>query len=536
MAITKQTRQAPPRRYPKRARVKLSEIYPGLLDKLPPEILLVVAQNMIQRHAFDLARVDRRRYELIMPEIYRTSVQARGSQSLIWGIRRENLGTIQKALEAGADVNARVSVNEGYVSSKKMAWTQPHKGTWIQRYPHSPLYEAARTGNVQVVKRLLDAGAKVTKTGAPLQEPRTALHAAAYSGNVEVLKMLLATDGADINVKSFYGDGIFMDGVASGSVEMVDYLYNSLDNPAANAGSSSRVLQAAISGRGRAPMLRYLLDTGQFDVNHADGGGITALMAAAETDAEQLRMILEEPGVVPNFRAADSRGSTVLERVVLFGMGGQECIDILFGQHPHGDFDLFDAFAAACKNPNRVQKHIHHLIVCDRVPKAPCRTSGRSWMHAAVENNQAGVVTALRRADRSMLNAQANDGSTPLMEAVSDQSRRRSFKKLLLFKPDLEMANNQGETALHVSCRANNAQAAADLVERGANVHAKTVQGQTPLHLACNSRDNVYMVRVLIEAGASVIELDANGKSPLELASYHGFEQMASEMREQLES
>ena len=69
------------------------------------------------------------------------------------------------------------------------------------QYGSSILHEAVASGNLSIVKSLLQAKADVN---AQTQDERTCLHVAArtgYSGNTEVVKELLKS-GADVNVQT----------------------------------------------------------------------------------------------------------------------------------------------------------------------------------------------------------------------------------------------------------------------------------------------------------------------------------------------
>lgn len=63
-----------------------------------------------------------------------------------------------------------------------------------------------------------------------------------------------------------------------------------------------------------------------------------------------------------------------------------------------------------------------------------------------------------------------------------------------------------------------------DLIEKGANVHSKNLEGQTPLMLAVfryNTRNtnNLKPIELLLLAGARVDEKDNNNESALDLAN-----------------
>lgn len=59
------------------------------------------------------------------------------------------------------------------------------------------------------------------------------------------------------------------------------------------------------------------------------------------------------------------------------------------------------------------------------------------------------------------------------------------------------------------------------LLERGAFVNAQNVNGQTPLHIACQKR-SADLVRILLDAGADVNLSDVRFDAPIHLACQGG--------------
>lgn len=56
-------------------------------------------------------------------------------------------------------------------------------------------------------------------------------------------------------------------------------------------------------------------------------------------------------------------------------------------------------------------------------------------------------------------------------------------------------------------------------MEAGADVNAKNVKGQTPLHIAAENYGNSEVLTILIKAGADVNAKDNRGDTPLDWAS-----------------
>ncbi|TET31458.1 MAG: hypothetical protein E3J72_22340 [Planctomycetota bacterium] len=76
--------------------------------------------------------------------------------------------------------------------------------------------------------------------------------------------------------------------------------------------------------------------------------------------------------------------------------------------------------------------------------------------------------------------------------------------------------NTNGASAIHYSF--NRQKNYRILIEKGCNVNAKKLRGQTPLHIAAGHFDGKKIVPYLIEHGADVNSVDVDGKTPLDFA------------------
>jgi len=91
----------------------------------------------------------------------------------------------------------------------------------------------------------------------------------------------------------------------------------------------------------------------------------------------------------------------------------------------------------------------------------------------------------------------------------------------LLNRGDSDAVNETergGVTALHIAAATDQDEAAVALLQRGANVNAKTLSGFCPLHW-CASRDAVTTAATLIEKGADINAIARNGITPLHWAA-----------------
>lgn len=89
--------------------------------------------------------------------------------------------------------------------------------------------------------------------------------------------------------------------------------------------------------------------------------------------------------------------------------------------------------------------------------------------------------------------------------------------------------SRNGLTPLHFAVQNSKVDIVNYLIENGANINAKTSNGQTPLHLSVaggfyksQNLDKTDVVKLLLEKGATINEQDNNGDTALHLCSQTG--------------
>lgn len=83
---------------------------------------------------------------------------------------------------------------------------------------------------------------------------------------------------------------------------------------------------------------------------------------------------------------------------------------------------------------------------------------------------------------------------------------------------NLNLLNKQRQTLLHLSCQLSLVDLTQSLIENGADVNARDINGFTPLHFAYISKSEDCAM-LLYDSGADVEIVDACGKSPKELGT-----------------
>jgi len=137
---------------------------------------------------------------------------------------------------------------------------------------------------------------------------------------------------------------------------------------------------------------------------------------------------------------------------------------------------------------------------------------GQSVLQVAAEDGSLNILHAL--IDKGLnVNERDNHGNTALM-STCDMKKVR----LLLGKNcDVNIKNNDKETALMHATRCDNMDIAGALLDKGADINAKNKEGITALMMAA-MHSRVEIVKSLLERGADAADKDTYGRTALDLA------------------
>jgi ankyrin repeat protein len=182
----------------------------------------------------------------------------------------------------------------------------------------SSLGWAARNGEAEVVRLLLDRGAKVDPQPSGEWSP---LFCAASNGHIEVMKLLLS-NGANVDAHDEGGKSALHTAVKRGDIEMVKFLLEMGANVDIEDICGTSALHTAVKRRD-IEMVKFLLEMGP-NVDTQDIGGKSALLSAISIGDETVKLLLDKGASVD---AQDKDGDLPLHKAVR--MGKPEIVKLL---------------------------------------------------------------------------------------------------------------------------------------------------------------------------------------------------------------
>jgi ankyrin repeat protein len=200
-----------------------------------------------------------------------SATEADGSTALHWAAQRDNLELVTLLIGAGA------------------------RATASTRYNVTPLYLASLNGNAAIMERLLNAGADPNGTA---HEGQTMLMTASLSGRTDAIRLLL-TRGAKVDVTEPYrGQTALMWAAAEGNTAAVAVLLEAgADLKAKSSGGFTPLLFAVRNAHIETTAL--LLKHGA-NVNDLAPDGSSALSMATVNAYFELASVLLDHGADPN--------------------------------------------------------------------------------------------------------------------------------------------------------------------------------------------------------------------------------------------
>lgn len=440
-------------------------------------------------------------------------------ESLVDAVRAGHRDAAVALIEKRVDVNAPMAdgttplhwaAHNGDVDLVKRLLKAGAKATARNEYGSTPMSEAAERADAEIIKLLLKAGADVES---PNPEGETALMTVARTDHVDAAKVLLSK-GAKVNAKEQWrGQTALMWAAAQSQPEMVKLLIK--HGADVNARSSVREWPRKVTAEPRA--------------QNRPSGGLTPLLFAAREGCTECAKALVEGGA--DIDLADPDNISPLLMATL-----------------NARFDvaayLIDAKADVNKWDTWGRAPLYSTVDYNTTPRGgrPDRPSldkttalevtGKLLQAGANPNMQLKLFPPYRslgqdRGGDSMLTI----GTTPLIRAAK-AGDAASIQLLLEHGAIADLPNSLGitplmaaagvgSTTIDIRARFRNEQSCIEtaklLLAKGADVNAIRNNGQTALHGAALWGWNEF-VRFLAGNGANLHAKDKDGITPLDVA------------------
>jgi ankyrin repeat protein len=456
---------------------------------------------------------------------------------VIEAIGVEDVGALAAALEEGANANAESSPGRPalYLAAKRGnadaarllidAGADVHADT----VDGAILVTAADEGHLEIVEMLLDAGADINARGRSWTPDDSALYAASDHGHADIARLLVER-GADVNQLNSLGETALMAAASRAHPEIVALLLENdaqtdiqntqpsrgYGNPEWPAGATA-LHTAAYGGYGTPEnsleVVRLLIDYGAA-LNIEDTEGRTPLDVAEPQIAELLR----EAG------AQEGAGQSALNAQVIsaIGEGDVSALETALNEGADPKSESSPGRPALYLAARRGNAEAVSLLI-DAGADVHADTVDGAILVTAADEGHLEVVKILldAGADINATGRSWAEDDTALYAAVL--WKHPEVARLLVERgADVNQAGSLGEAPLIVAVGRSQPDLVRLLLENGANINQQTDEGRTALHFAAftpnNGTSHPESARVLIEYGAALDIKDNEGRTPLDIA------------------
>ena len=377
------------------------------------------------------------------------------------------------------------------------------------------------------------------------------LHLAALHGHLNICKTLIDKYKFDMHISDNDGWTAFHYFAGNGSEELVTYLLD-LDSASDLKDKDGWNFLHIAALCGHLNLCKTLIDQKNFDVHLADNSGCTALHFSARNGSYELVQFFVERGV--NIDLKDKDGCNCLHIGALYGhlnfcktLMHKHNLDVGLvdddGWTPHhfsarnGSYELLKYFVnmGGCiySKGNNEENCLHiaalygHLGLCKKLKDEymfdvdMADIDGWRPLHFSARNGSYGLVKYF--ADTvTDINLKTKDGKNCLHIAAlyGHLNLCKALKNKHNF--DVNLADNNGWTALHFSARSGNYEFLRYFIDMGTDIKLETADGRNCFHIAAHE-GHFHLSKILVnEHKFDVHVSDKNGWTAIHFSAANG--------------
>jgi len=404
-----------------------------------------------------------------------------------------------------------------YLIEIELNFNEPLRGGCL------PLILACSSGNIEVVKKMIDAGADVhakdaTQVGA--------LDYACRSGNLKLVEYLLFLN-VEVNSRDASNSSPIFSAVAAGHYDIFALLVERGADIKTPTETGTTLLHSAAS-HNSLQMIEALLKIGA-DINAEDNYGRNVL-DYAYANLDMIMKLVELGAPIAKY---SQNSDLCWELVIMFdnidilklviANGAKlycDDLNILFSINGGADFYYrdYEKFYDEINHKETSLNMIEYLLSLDQDINQQCPHSGKTpLMQICINGTLEQVILLLNHGANPFLTD--SEGRTTIHYAAHGGNSDVIAHLINNYEMNPNIRSLNGQTPLHLFREYATAPGTLKtLINLGADINAQDNQKQTPLHVFTKIR-NCDIVDLLLKHGARNDIFDINSNRPIDLCS-----------------